>query len=360
MTTDKEGADGATTAGEGADAATTTPNDDGFSFSGMLDGVKKTVAEMTKDTDDDGKDGDGDDAVDDDVAGKDDGKDDGKDGDEGKDGGKDDPSKVSDELLERAIRAGLTMAEINGMKPSLVEVVTKRLEAAASDDRGGDDKGGDDNGGDDKGGDDNGKKDDGKNTEPDIFKKLGIDEQEIHPGLAKAIKSLNETLNNEIKTLKDELAQERQSVREQRGSEFVTRLDSMVAGLDKSLHDELGKGSMDDLFAKAKGGDKAAANALEARIRIGERMDLLAQGARSRKERLTESEAFEQAVASLYPKKLADSARRKLADAVNKRAGRTSARPGERVRNDTGGGKTDDRSVISAVDAWRARTGVGA
>ena len=197
-------------------------------------------------------------------------------------------SKVSKELEKRAIDLGLTEEEVFRFESdtelertiNIIESIaseedeTKAVSQAAAQTA--------------ESKDEEGKED---------FKFEFANEDNIDPELLNNIKALEKHYQDEVKSLREDVAKMKTGVKQEEQNRFIKRFDGMVENLGLEFADIFGKGSLNDLSKRS--------SAWKSRDKVRGRMYAFAKGLAESGENIPdEQQLFDLAISSLHGKKV--------------------------------------------------------
>jgi hypothetical protein len=218
----------------------------------------------------------------------------------------DDPeqsAEVSDDLLTRAVRAGLSLKEAREIgSPAALERTVQILEERTG--------GGDST--DEGEGADEEEEADPLDAIPDL------DPEEYDENIVKGFKTLKDLVREQRETI----SKLSENGRQAEGQDMTDWFDGRVSGLDRELTKVLGKGTRREIDP---GGDEFAA-----RAKLAEQVQVLASGYESRGIQKSRDELFDEAVRIAFPDEFKQSEQRKVSEKLGKRERQLTSRPGNR------------------------------
>jgi hypothetical protein len=232
-------------------------------------------------------------------------------------------SSFSDDLLTRAVSAGMTIAEAKSLKtPEALEAVLaavkKQGESASQ------------------------KTADETKEEVDQDLTIDLDDALVDPEVLKGM----QTLAGAINTLRAQIAGLTEHISEQRKTTAQTEFDGLIEEQGEAWHDLLGKGPTADLPPNGKH--------RQARDAIQGEMEVLRAGFKNTGRNLpSEGEIFTRALRGLYADQLESITTKKVAGKVKKRRGQALARTTQR----RGSQQKGEAAALAAVKARMADEG---
>jgi hypothetical protein len=260
----------------------------------------------------------------------DDGQDDADDSSDEDDDGDDEPV-VNELLIERAVRAGMSLADAKGMSEDTLGRVVEQFETLNS-----------------KASKDDVDSEDEVDPVEEMLSKIpDLDPEEYSEDVVSAfsgMKELIKTQNDRLKEIENGSGDSDEVARTQRANEFMGWFDGQVSGLGSDYEEVLGKGGMREL---------SDTNMLKARDKVALHMDRIEQDIRAEGKQLPSREdVFKQAVESAFPNKLKEIKDAEKAAKAAERSKRVLHQPRD---NDSGkfisAESTEESRTEEAIDA---------